>query len=94
MELDKALHLVGGLFVAYSVAGALQYLTHKNAIVLQDRFIFQAVVFGSVCFAVIAWEIMEFILIPFFTYRDTVMDMIYGLCGGSIYTIRRSICLK
>jgi hypothetical protein len=86
-RIDKLFHVVGGMSISISTSGVLWHLVHRKIIVLQDKNVFRFLVFGSVCFAVISWEIFEYFL-PFdpeflsFTYSDTIFDMICGLIGG------------
>jgi hypothetical protein len=85
--IDKLLHVLGGVSISYSFAGILWHLIRRNAITLQDQTVYRAVVFGFLCFVVIAWEVFEFIIAfkaEFLTYSDTITDMICGLIGGAL----------
>ena len=68
--MDKIAHIIGGF--------AIVYVTIP---ILKSRL----TAFGTACFAIIIWEIMEFFLLPIFTYRDTILDMICGLIGAFIW---------
>ena len=98
-EIDKLLHILGGLSISFSVAGILCHLAYRNIVSLQDTIVFRGLVFGFVCFGVIGWEIFEYV-VPFpreyLTYSDTIRDMICGLIGGliSMLFIRIPDCVK
>jgi hypothetical protein len=98
-RIDKFVHVIGGTSICFSVAGVLWHLVHRKIVTLQDANVFRALVFGFVCFAVISWEILEYILIfpiytsifpnvtEYVTYFDTITDMISGLIGGLLAMI-------
>ena len=97
-RIDKVFHILGGISISLSAAGVLWHLIHQNKILLQDANVFRALVFGIVCFAVIGWEIFEYLaLFPLFpnviSYSDTIIDMICGLAGGlfAMYFVRRPV---
>ena len=94
-RIDKILHILGGLSISFSAAGVLWNLIQRNLVTLQDKYVSVALVFGFVCFTVISWEILEYIVIDHkhLTYSDTVTDMICGLIGGlfAIPYIRRTM---
>ena len=86
-EIDKLLHILGGLSISFSIAGIVCHLAHRNIVSLQDIIIFRGLVFGFVCFGVISWEIIEYVVQfdpEYLTYSDTIRDMICGLIGGLI----------
>jgi len=93
-RIDKVLHLLGGVSISLSAAGVLWHLIRRQIIELQDVNVFRVVVLGFACFAVISWEILEYI-VPYapeyWTYSDTITDMICGLIGGllALFFIRR-----
>jgi hypothetical protein len=92
------LHIFGGMSISISTSGILWHLVRRKIIVLQDKNVFRFLVFGSVCFAVISWEIFEYIL-PIdpeyltYSYSDTIIDMICGLIGGllGLFFVRRPV---
>ena len=86
-NIDKLMHLLGGLSVTISSAGVLWHLVRRQIILLQDKKVHYFLVFGFLCFVVISWEILEYIIIfpiapEYVTYSDTVTDMFCGLVGG------------
>ena len=84
-KIDNILHGFGGLSVCFSSAGVLWHLVRREIITLQDENVFRCLVFGFLCFVVIGWEILEYIIFypfEFLTYADTISDMICGLIGG------------
>ena len=85
--------------VFISIAGVLWHLVHREIITLQDENLFHFLVFGFLCFAVISWEIFEYLFFPIFQenpYSDTITDMICGLIGGLLAKLffRRSVLGK
>ena len=70
--------------------------TYRKIIDLQDENVFRMLTYGFLCFVVISWEILEYIVDigpEYLTYSDTVTDMICGLIGGlfAIFFIRRPV---
>ena len=95
--LDLLLHTLGGISISISIAGVLWHLAHRRIIVVHDVAIYRVLVFGLVCFVVICWELLEFILYThpdILTYPDTITDMCCGLVGGllGMFSIPRSVC--
>ena len=85
--IDNIFHLFGGMSVSISTAGILWHLIQRKIIVLQDAKVFGFLVFGFLCFVVISWEIFEYIVfypMEYMIYADLIVDMIFGLIGGSI----------
>ena len=84
-RIDKLFHIFGGVSISFSAAGILWYLIRRKIVKLHDANVFRVLVFGFLCFTVIAWEILEYILQiepDYLTYTDTISDMICGLIGG------------
>jgi hypothetical protein len=84
-KIDNVLHGFGGASVCISSAGVLWHLVRRELIVLQDKNMFRFSVFGFLCFVVIGWEVLEYIVLypsELLTYTDTMSDMICGLFGG------------
>ena len=93
---DIIFHVLGGASISMSTFGILWHLVHRELMVLQDEKVIRFLVFGFLCFAVISWEIFEYIVFypsEYLTYTDTISDMICGLIGGLfvIYFIRRLV---
>ena len=84
--LDKVFHFVGAVSIYFSAAGILWHLVQRKVIEIHDANVFRLLAYGILCFAVIGWEIMEYlgnIIDPgVLTNPDTVTDMISGLAGG------------
>ena len=84
--LDKVFHFVGAVSMYFSAAGILWHLVQRKIIELQDANVFRLLAYGILCFAIIGWEIMEYlgnlITSGYLTNPDTVTDMISGLVGG------------
>ena len=84
-RIDNIVHGLGGVSVCFSSAGVLWQLMSREIITLQDENLFRFIVFGFLCFVVIGWEILEYIILyplDFLTYTDTISDMACGLIGG------------
>ena len=84
-RIDNILHGFGGASICLSSAGVLWHLMRRKIITLQDGNVFRFLVFGFLCFVVIGWEILEYVILyphEFLTYADTISDMISGLIGG------------
>ena len=97
--IDKLFHVLGGASVSISVAGVLWNLIDLDIIELRDTLVLRFLVFGFLCFAVISWEIFEYLFFPIFQdnpYSDTITDMICGLIGGLLAMLffRRSVLGK
>ena len=84
--LDKVFHFVGAVSMYFSAAGILWHLVQRKIIEIHDANVFRLLAYGILCFAVIGWEIMEYlgnlITSGYLTNPDTVTDMISGLAGG------------
>ena len=84
--LDKVFHFVAAASIYFSAAGILWHLVQRKVIEIHDANVFRLLAYGILCFAVIGWEIMEYlgnlITSGYLTNPDTVTDMISGLAGG------------
>ena len=84
--LDKVFHFVGAVSMYFSAAGFLWHLVQRKVLEIHDANVFRLLAYGILCFAVIGWEIMEYlgnIIDPGeLTNPDTVTNMISGLAGG------------
>jgi len=82
-------HLFGGLSISFSSAGVIWNLAEKEIIRLEDLNVFRGLIFGCVCFAVIGWEVLEYV-VPIdpkyltYSYSDTINDMCFGVIGGLV----------
>jgi hypothetical protein len=95
-RIDDIFHGFGGIAISLSAAGVLWHLEHRKIIELHNAIVFYALVFGFLCFTVISWEVLEYIIDikpEYLTYSDTIMDMICGLIGGlfAMFFIRRPV---
>ena len=93
---DIIFHLLGGVSIYLASAGVIWHLVCRKTIILHDENVFRFLAFGVLCFAVIGWEVLEYVVyhpFEFLTYTDTISDMICGLIGGffSIFLIRNPI---
>ena len=98
-KIDNIFHGFGGVSVVLSSAGVLWHLVRRRIITLRDEKVFRLLVFGFLCFVVISWEILEYIIFyphETLTYSDTISDMTCGLIGGlfAMLFIRRPILDK
>ena len=53
-KIDKIYHIMGGYIISFSIAGILWHYVRYKMIATLDTNIFQTLVFGIVCFAVIS----------------------------------------
>ena len=95
-RIDKVFHILGAVGIYLSGAGALWHLVRRKIIDLQDANVFRMFVYGFLCFVVISWEILEYIVDigpEYLTHSDTVTDMICGLIGGlfAMFLIRKPV---
>ena len=84
-RIDNIVHGFAGVSVCLSSAGVLWHLVRREKITLQDEKVFRFLVFGFLCFVVIGWEILEYVIFfpdDILTYADTISDMTCGLIGG------------
>jgi len=95
--LDKALHLVGGLAIAFSV--------WRGIVILCESGLLQPLVAGLKVFLVLAftftaavmWELAQFIsdhTIETYSQQglnDTLLDMLYGITGSLIFIAWKSL---
>ena len=89
-RIDKILHCVGGVSISLAIGGIVWRCTQRKIIDIRDANVFRLVVFGCMCFAVITWEILEYIIYyepKYLTYSDTITDMVCGLIGGLLANI-------
>lgn len=98
-KIDNIFQGLGGVSVYLSSVGVLWDLERRKVITLQDENVFRFLVFGSPCFVVIGWELLEYLVyypVYFLTYVDTISDMICGLIGGvfTMLFLRRPILGK
>ena len=62
-KIDNILHGFGGVSACLSLVGVLWHLVRREIIILQDENVFRCLVFGLLCFVVIGWEILEYIVL-------------------------------
>jgi hypothetical protein len=86
---DILMHILGGMFIAYSFSLAITYFQERK--ILSELNVFSRIVFlfGLTSSAVVIWEFGEFTLDFFFdtvaqlSLEDTMLDMFIGLLGGT-----------
>ena len=93
-RIDKLLHFFGAVSICFTTAGVLWHLARRKIIDLHDANVFRVLVYGFLCFVMISWEILEYIVdigSEYLTYSDTITDMICGLIGGlfAMFLVRR-----
>ena len=84
-RIDKLFHIAGGSCASTSMAGIFWRLAQRKTLELGDVGVFLLLVFGALCFIVIGWELLEYVLFPYTQanpYSDTITDMVCGLIGG------------
>ena len=81
-RIDKLFHIAGGSCASTSMAGIFWRLAQRKTLELGDGGVFLLLVFGALCFIVIGWELLEYVLFPYTQvnpYSDTITDMVCGL---------------
>jgi hypothetical protein len=88
-EIDIPMHIVGGVFIAYSFSLAVTYFQERKILselnVLSRGFF----LFSLTSLATVIWEFGEFTLDSLFgtcaqaSIEDTMLDMFLGLVGGA-----------
>lgn len=89
-KVDNVIHGLGGASVCLTLAGLLWHLGHRQIISMQDGKIFYILVLGLLCFTIISWEVLEYMVFyphELLTYDDTISDMVFGFLGGLLITI-------
>ena len=96
---DIPMHVLGGVFIAYSFNLAIKYFQEKKLLSelnLLSRTVF---LFALTSSAVVIWEFGEFALDFFFdtsaqaSIEDTMLDMFLGMLGGTaliVFLARRN----
>jgi hypothetical protein len=103
--LDIPMHVLGGIFIAYSFSLAVTYFQERKILSELNVFSRSIFLFGLTSVAAVIWEIGEFTLDFFFDtvaqagLEDTMLDMFLGLVGGMaliVFLARASIkeCVK
>lgn len=103
--LDIPMHVLGGVFIAYSFNLAVTYFQERK--LLSELNILSRIVFlfTLTSTAAVIWELGEFTIDFFFStnaqasVEDTILDMFLGLVGGTaliVFLARRNIkeCVK
>ena len=95
-RIDKVFHIFGAVSIYFSTAGVLWHLVRRKIIDLQDEKLFPMLVYGFLCFVIISWEILEYVVDiepEYLTHSDTVTDMICGLIGGlfAMFFVRKPL---
>ena len=87
--IDIPMHILGGIFIAYSFSLALTYFQERK--ILSDLNVLSRSIFlfALTSSAAVIWEFGEFTLDFFFdtvaqaSLEDTMLDMFLGLVGGT-----------
>lgn len=86
---DIPMHILGGVFIAYSFSLAVTYLQERKILSELNVLTRSVFLFGLTSSAVVIWEFGEFTLDFFFNtvaqagLEDTMLDMFLGLVGGT-----------
>jgi hypothetical protein len=99
------MHVLGGVFIAYSFSLAVTYFQERKILSELNVFSRSVFLFALTSAATVIWEFGEFTLDFFFdtvaqaSLEDTMLDMFLGLVGGTaliVFLARASIkeCLK
>jgi hypothetical protein len=83
------MHVLGGVFIAYSFSLAMTYLKQRKILSELNVLSRSVFLFGLTSSAAVIWEFGEFTLDFFFgtvaqaSLEDTMLDMFLGLVGGT-----------
>ena len=97
---DIPMHVLGGVFIAYSFSLAITYFQERKILSELNVFSRSVFLFGLTSSAAVIWEFGEFTLDFFFdtvaqaSLEDTMLDMFLGLVGGTaliVFLARSSI---
>lgn len=91
--LDIMMHLLGGVFIAYSFNLSLKYFQENQLIPQLHSLVRAAFLFSLVATAAVLWEFGEFTIDYLFRtssqsgLQDTISDMFLGLVGGTVFIL-------
>jgi hypothetical protein len=101
---DIAMHLLGGIAIAYFLWRAGCIALHAGVIGTVNRTGLGVMVFGLTCAAAVVWECAEFLSDRYFGTKaqlglaDTLGDMVVGIVGGVVFLagvrLRREVPLE
>ncbi len=98
--LDIPMHVLGGVFIAYSFNLAMTYFQERRLLSELNILSRSVFLFALTSTATVIWEFGEFTLDFFFdtmaqtSLEDTMLDMFLGLVGGTaliVFLARRNI---
>ncbi len=103
--LDIPMHVLGGVFIAYSFSLAVTYFQERRILSELNVLSRSVFLFTLTSSAAVIWELGEFTLDFFFdtvaqaSLEDTMLDMFLGMLGGTaliVFLARRNIkeCVK
>jgi hypothetical protein len=87
--LDIPMHILGGVFIAYSFSLAVTYFQQRKILSELNVLSGSVFLFALTSSAVVIWEFGEFIIDFLFntnaqaSVEDTMLDMFLGLLGGT-----------
>jgi hypothetical protein len=98
--IDIPMHVLGGVFIAYSFSLAMTYFQERKILSEQNVLSRSIFLFALTSVAAVIWEFGEFTLDFFFDtvaqagLEDTMLDLFLGLVGGAaliIFLVRHDI---
>ena len=98
--LDIPMHVLGGVFIAYSFSLAVTYFQERKILSELNVLTRSVFLFALTSAATVIWEFGEFTLDFFFdtvaqaSLEDTMLDMFLGLVGGTaliVFLVRGSV---
>ena len=99
-RLDIPMHVLGGVFIAYSFSLAVMYFQERKLLSELNICSRSVFLFALTSTATVIWELGEFTIDFFFgtnaqaSLEDTILDMFLGLVGGTaliVFLARRNI---
>lgn len=93
--LDRPMHALGGLAMAYFLGGCLQIAQRHGLVRPVDPLLEPLVVFASTCTVAVFWEFAEHASDLILDTRfqaglgDTLLDLLLGLAGCLVYLVGR-----
>jgi hypothetical protein len=95
-HVDKIMHILGGMSIALSGIGAINFFSNRGDIKIRNSFITAVITLSFVAFAAVGWEFLEFTLdLIVHTHMqpsliDTMGDLLAGLCGGGVIILLKN----
>lgn len=93
--MDKIMHILGGMSIALSGIGVINFYITNGELRISNRLITATIILGFVALAAVSWEFLEFTLDHIAhthmqpSLADTMGDLLAGLVGGSVVIVSK-----